>query len=53
MNCECKEKRDNKKCGEFEGKTSKEEQLKHLKECKEGLLNKVTEIDDAVKKLEA
>ena len=53
MDCECKEKHKGKKCGEFEGEMNKEEKLKHLKECKEGFLKKVAEMDEAIKKLEA
>ena len=51
MNCECKGKH-NQKCGEFKDNENKEEKLKHLKECKQGLLLKVKEIDDAIEKLE-
>ncbi len=53
MDCECKEKHKDKKCGEFEGEIDKEKQLKHLKECKESFLKKVAEMDEAIKKLEA
>jgi hypothetical protein len=53
MDCGCKGKHKQHECGKFEGDMNKEEKLKHLKECKKGLLKKVTEIDEAVEKLEA
>ena len=53
MNCECKGKHKDKKCGEFEGEMDKEKQLKHLKECKESFQKKIVEIDEAIEKLEA
>lgn len=51
MNCGCKGKHKNK-CGEFKGNEDKEAKLKHLKECKEELLEKIAEIDKAIKDLE-
>ncbi|MCG3252505.1 MAG: hypothetical protein KAX09_01540 [Candidatus Heimdallarchaeota archaeon] len=51
MNCECKGK-EKQKCGEFKGNEDKETKLKHLKECKEGLLGKIDDIDAAIKKIE-
>ncbi len=51
MNCECKGK-EKQECGEFKGNEDKEAKLKHLKDCKEGLLVKVDEIDAAIKKIE-
>ncbi|MBD3190165.1 MAG: hypothetical protein GF308_05960 [Candidatus Heimdallarchaeota archaeon] len=38
-------------CGKFSKKESKEEKLKHLKECKASLLQRVKEIDKAIEKL--
>jgi hypothetical protein len=51
MTCGCKGK-EKPKCGEFKGNEDKEAKLKHLKECKEGLLKKVDEIDAAIKDIE-
>ncbi|MGC9779143.1 MAG: hypothetical protein HZR80_07870 [Candidatus Heimdallarchaeota archaeon] len=51
MNNDCKGKPKHK-CGEFKGNEDKEAKLKHLKECREDLLEKVDEIDQAIKKLE-
>lgn len=53
MDCGCKGNHKHKKCGEFDSEMNKEEKLEHLKECKEGLLKKVEEIDEAVEKLDA
>ena len=52
MNCGCKEHKKHK-CGEFKGNETKEEKIKHLKECKEGLLSKIEEIDTALTELES
>jgi hypothetical protein len=53
LNCGCKGKHEKKhKCGEFTGNESKEEKLKHLKECKEGLLKQIEEIDAAIKEID-
>ncbi len=53
MNKNCKKKHENKhKCGEFSGNETNEEKLKHLKECKEGLLKQIEEIDAAIKKID-
>jgi hypothetical protein len=53
LNCGCKGKHEKKqKCGEFSGNESKEEKLKHLKECKEGLLKQIEEIDAAIKEID-
>lgn len=38
-------------CGEFSGNENKEEKLKHLKECKEKLLEKIAKIDEAIKEI--
>ena len=50
MNCDCHGKM-NKKCGEDTNK-SKEEQLAHLKKCKENFQLKIKEIDEAIVKIE-
>ncbi|MHA1199729.1 MAG: hypothetical protein ACTSQF_10415 [Candidatus Heimdallarchaeaceae archaeon] len=50
MNKDCKGKHHN--CGEFEGNETKEEKLKHLKECKENLLKKIEKIDKAIAELD-
>ena len=50
MNCNCHEKT-NKKCGEDTHK-GKEEQLAHLKKCKESFILKIKEIDEAIVKIE-
>jgi len=51
MTCGCKDK-EKHKCGEFKGNEDKEAKLKHLKECKEGLLGKIEDIDAAIKKID-
>ena len=50
MNEDCKGKNHN--CGEFAGNEDKKAKLKHLKDCKESLQNKIKEIDKAIFKLE-
>ncbi|MFW9851547.1 MAG: hypothetical protein ACFFDS_01245 [Candidatus Thorarchaeota archaeon] len=50
MKEDCKGK--HRKCGEFTGDEDKESKLKHLKECKENLQNKIKKIDDAIENLE-
>ncbi|MHA1628987.1 MAG: hypothetical protein ACTSXO_12125 [Candidatus Heimdallarchaeota archaeon] len=52
MNCTEHEKTSHTDCGKFSKDVPKEEQLKHLKDCKSELLAKVAEIDAAIKKLE-
>lgn len=53
LDCGCKGKHEKKqKCGEFTGNESKEEKLKHLKECKEGLVKQIEEIDTAIQKID-
>jgi hypothetical protein len=51
MKEDCKGK--HRKCGEFTGNEDKEAKLKHLKECKEDLLNRIKDIDEAINKLES
>jgi hypothetical protein len=46
----CKEHKH--ECGKFKGGESKEEKLKHLKQCKQELLSKIDEIDKAIAELE-
>jgi hypothetical protein len=48
----CHGKHKTHKCGDFKGNETKEEKLKHLKECKEGLLKQIGEIDSAIKDIE-
>jgi hypothetical protein len=49
-NCNCPEEMPN--CGEFKGNESKEEKLKHLKDCKKSFQKRIKEIDIAITKLE-
>ncbi|MHA1220965.1 MAG: hypothetical protein ACTSQB_04460 [Candidatus Heimdallarchaeota archaeon] len=51
MNDDCKGKTKSP-CGEFKDNTPKDDKLKHLTDCKQGLLKKVEEIDKAIAKLE-
>ncbi|MCG3260622.1 MAG: hypothetical protein H7644_12800 [Candidatus Heimdallarchaeota archaeon] len=51
MNEDCIGKKHN--CGEFTGNEDKEKKLKHLKDCKEDLQNKIIKIDEAISKLES
>jgi hypothetical protein len=39
-------------CGNFSGDETKEEKLKHLKECKQDLVSKIEEIDKTIRELE-
>ncbi|NPD88786.1 MAG: hypothetical protein HGN29_08670 [Asgard group archaeon] len=39
-------------CGKFTGGESREEKLKHLKECKQGLRSQIEKIDKAIKDLD-
>lgn len=48
-NKNCKEHKHD--CGKFKGGESKEEKLKHLKECKQELLSKIEKIDKAISDL--
>ena len=48
-NEKCKEYKS--ECGKFSGGESKEEKLKHLKDCKQELLDKIEKIDNAIKEL--
>jgi hypothetical protein len=50
MNKDCKGKHHN--CGEFKGNETKEDKLKHLKNCKKDLLEKIEKIDKAIADLE-
>ena len=50
MEKDCKGK--HYKCGEFSEGTDKEAKLKHLKECKGSLQQKIKDIDEAISKLE-
>ena len=52
MNCGCKGHKEHK-CGEFKGNESKDEKIKHLKECKEELLARIKDIDAALAELES
>ena len=49
MNCNCKDS--NRKCGEFDSETSKDEKLKHLEKCKKGFQESIEKIDEVIAKL--
>ncbi|MEA2070378.1 MAG: hypothetical protein U9O98_03720 [Asgard group archaeon] len=48
-NCNCQDLKHT--CGEFKGNESKEEKLKHLKNCRESFQKRLEDIDNAIKKI--
>ncbi len=50
MACGCKDKK-NVKCGSENTDKSVEEQLKHLRDCKESFTLKIKDIDEAITKI--
>ncbi len=51
MVCGCKDKKQTK-CGSENTDKSAEDQLKHLRECKESFTLKIKEIDEAIAKID-